>query len=119
MFSPAPKTKLAQRALGALHVARSFLMLEDDYDVDWEVDQDELTRVPHPHRAPLRGGCAQRRVGQVPARPQACLSPIGRSDIEHQRVCLRRTKALGISPCDSGASPIAGLAREHERPPGA
>jgi hypothetical protein len=55
----------------------------------------------------------------VPARPQACLSPIGRSDIEHQRVCLRRTESLGISPCDTGASLIAGSAREHQRPPSA
>lgn len=77
MFSPAHTSKLAQRALGALRVARSFLLLEDDYSVDWEVDQDERTRVSHPHRAPLRGGCAQRRAGQLPARPQACLSPVG------------------------------------------
>jgi hypothetical protein len=119
MFSRAPKTKLAQRALGALRVARSFLLLEDDYDVDWEVDQDELTRVPHPHRAALRGGCAQGRVGQVPARPQACLSPIGRTDIEHQRVCLRRTKSLGVSPCDTGASHTARLDREQQLPPSA
>jgi hypothetical protein len=78
MFPPPPKNKLAQRALGALRVARSFLLLEDDYEVDWEVGQDERTAVPHPHRAPLRGGCAQRRAGLVPARPQACLSPVGR-----------------------------------------
>jgi hypothetical protein len=76
MFPPTPKNKLAQRALGALRVARSFLLLEDDYEVDWEVGQDERTAVPHPHRAPLRGGCAQRRAGLVPARPQACLSPV-------------------------------------------
>jgi hypothetical protein len=78
MFSPAPTSKLAQRALGALRVARSFLLLEDDYDVDWEVDQDERTHVPHPHRAPLRGGSASRRAGQPPTRPQVCLSPLQR-----------------------------------------
>ncbi len=80
MFPPTPKNKLAQRALGALRVARSFLLLEDDYEVDWEVGQDERTAVPHPHRAPLRGGCAQRRAGLVPARPQACLSPVACKD---------------------------------------
>jgi hypothetical protein len=68
MFPSTPKNKLAQRALGALRVARSFLLLEDDYEVDWEVGQDERTAVPHPHRAPLRGGCAPRRAGLVPAR---------------------------------------------------
>jgi len=76
MFSPAPTSKLAQRALGALRVARSFLLLEGDNEVDWEVGQGEPTRVSHPHRAPLRGGCAQRRAGEVPPRPQVCLSPV-------------------------------------------
>src|ERR1700729_622061 len=56
MFSPAPTSKLAQRTLGALRVARSFLLLEDDYAVDWEVGQEERARVSHPHRAALRGG---------------------------------------------------------------
>jgi len=35
---PSLRTSLAQRALGALGLTRSFLLLEDDYDVDWEVD---------------------------------------------------------------------------------
>jgi len=78
MFPRHPTSKLAQRALGALRVAGSFLLLEDDCDVDWEVGQDEPARVPHPHRARLRGGCVQRRAGQLPARSQACLSPVGR-----------------------------------------
>jgi hypothetical protein len=117
MFSPAPKIKLAQRTLGALRVARSFLLLEDDYDVDWEVDQDERTRVPHPHRAALRGGCAPRRVGQVPARPQACLSPISHHGVEHQRVCLRRTESPWAAPCADGPEDVgAGLSPEHELP---
>ncbi|HEY4812078.1 MAG TPA: hypothetical protein VIH71_13575 [Solirubrobacteraceae bacterium] len=117
MFSPAPKTKLAQRTLGALRVARSFLMLEDDYDVDWEVDQDERTRVPHPHRAALRGGYAQRRVGQVPARPQACLCPMSRGDLRHQRVCLRRSEWPASAPCADGSeSGSSGLTHEHRLP---
>jgi hypothetical protein len=95
MFPPAPKTKLAQRALGALRVARSFLLLEDDYEVDWEVGQDERTRVSHPHRAPLRGGCAQRRVGLVPARPQACLSPLAFSGTVPNGARSRRAELSG------------------------
>ena len=41
MFPSAKNSKLAQRTLGALRLTRSFLLLEDDYDVDWEVDWDE------------------------------------------------------------------------------
>jgi hypothetical protein len=78
MFPGTPKSKLAQRALGAVRVARSFLLLEDDYEVDWEVGQDEPGHALHPHRAPLRRGCARRRPGQVPAPAQPCLSPVGR-----------------------------------------
>jgi hypothetical protein len=103
MFSPAPKTKLAQRTLGALRVARSFLLLEDDYDVDWEVDQDEPGRgeqraayieaaatghraqrrpgaTAHPHRTPLRHSAtarAARRAGQPTPRSQLCICPAG------------------------------------------
>jgi hypothetical protein len=88
MFPPAARSKLAQRALGAVRVARSFLLLEDAHEVDWEVGQDEPGHATHPHRAPLRGGCAQRRAGQVPARPQACLCPVGRPQWETDRVRL-------------------------------
>jgi hypothetical protein len=107
MFCSTPQTKLAQRALGALRVARSFLLLEDDYEVDWEVGQDERTRVSHPHRAPLRGGCAQRRAGHVPARPQACLSPLGRalhaSHESRERHAGRAARPAGAGDaCSSG-----------------
>jgi hypothetical protein len=78
MFPPSPPSKLAQRALGALRIARSFLLLEDDYDVDWEVDQDELRPVSHPHRAPLRRGSAWRRPGQLPAPTHMCVAPVDR-----------------------------------------
>jgi hypothetical protein len=77
MFSSAPKSKLAQRALGAVRVACSFLLLEDDYEVDWEVGQDEPRHASHPHRAPLRRGPVRRRPGQLPAPAQPCLSPVG------------------------------------------
>jgi hypothetical protein len=104
MFSPAPTSKLAQRALGALRVARSILLLEDDYAVDWEVGQDERARVSHPHRAALRGGCAERRAGQSPARPQACLSPVGSTAHKHPRTCLRRDVAPWSCACDAHAA---------------
>jgi hypothetical protein len=56
-------------------------LLEDDYDVDWEVDQEEPVEVDHPHRAPLRRGViaerlAHRRPGQLEVPAQVCLSPV-------------------------------------------
>jgi len=48
MFASVKHSSLAQRTLGALRLTRSFLLLEDDYDVDWEVDLDEpLTQTTH------------------------------------------------------------------------
>ncbi|HMD51706.1 MAG TPA: hypothetical protein VKG62_03255 [Solirubrobacteraceae bacterium] len=76
MFSPARTSTLAQRALGALRLSRSFLLLEDDYDVDWEVDPNEHPQAQHPHRVPLRGRARARRAGAPPARPHHCLSPV-------------------------------------------
>jgi hypothetical protein len=57
-------------------------LLEDDHDVDWEVGQDEPTGVDHPHRPALRGRAisdrlARRRPGQLAARQQVCVSPVG------------------------------------------
>jgi hypothetical protein len=85
MFASASTSKLAQRSLGALRLTRSFLLLEDDYDVDWEVDWDETETHIHPHRVPLRGPGrrlrrhGERRPGESPALPQHCLSPVGDS----------------------------------------
>jgi hypothetical protein len=77
MFPSSRTSTLARRALGALRLTRSFLTLEDDYDVDWEVDRDEpYGETPHPHRAPLRGGSVRRRPGQPATAPQLCLSPV-------------------------------------------
>ncbi|HEX3519717.1 MAG TPA: hypothetical protein VHT29_11870 [Solirubrobacteraceae bacterium] len=83
MFSSNRTSRLGQRALDALGLFRSFLLLEDDYDVDWEVDQEELTEVDHPHRAALRAGViaerlAHRRPGQLAPATQLCLSPVSR-----------------------------------------
>jgi hypothetical protein len=77
MFCQARTSTLAQRALGALDLARSFLLLEDDDGVDWEVDADEPGEAPHPHRVPLRGRAAARRPGAVVAAMQVCTSPVG------------------------------------------
>jgi hypothetical protein len=76
---PSSSSSLTQRALGALRLTRSFLLLEDDYSVDWEVDRDEPSGEAHPHRVPLRGGFVRRRPGEPVRRPQLCLSPIASS----------------------------------------
>jgi hypothetical protein len=103
MFPSKKSSKLAQRTLGALRLTRSFLLLEDDYDVDWEVDRDEPVRPMHPHRVPLRGPTGReravaRRVGQPAPREHVCLSPISRTThhrrtnaakMEHQRRATR------------------------------
>jgi hypothetical protein len=83
MFPSARTSTIAQRALGAARLARSFLLLEDDYDVDWEVDQDQRDDLEHPHRAQLRNRAiarrlARRRPGQVQPHVQLCLSPVRR-----------------------------------------
>lgn len=74
MFSSLPRSSLAQRAFGALDLARSFLLLEDDYEVDWEVDENEPTTPIHPHRTPLRRSLNRRPGGTVPV-SHICLSP--------------------------------------------
>jgi len=75
MFSSLRTSPLAQRTLGALDLARSFLMLEDDDPVDWEVGWNEHTAPVHPHRAPLRRRSTARRPG-TPAPPHhECISP--------------------------------------------
>jgi hypothetical protein len=103
MFPPSETSKLAQRALGALRIGRSFLLLEDDHDVDWEVGQDEYWPVAHPHRAPLRRGSVERRAGQVPARPQPCLSPVERASNGGHEARLRASdpgtdRRVGVHP---------------------
>jgi hypothetical protein len=92
MFSSTDTPPLARRLLGALEVIRSFLLLEDDYDVDWEVDQDEPieshtrgSRLSardvtghgnHPHRMALRSRLDVRRPGVPVPREQVCLCPV-------------------------------------------
>jgi hypothetical protein len=90
MFPRTSTPPLARRLLSALRLLRSFLLLEDDYDVDWEVDRDEpYSHQPsphktareelsddHPHRAALRSRLGSRRPGAPAPREQVCLCPL-------------------------------------------
>jgi hypothetical protein len=93
MFSPTDTPPFARRLLAALHLIRSFLLLEDDYDVDWEVDaQDEHIKPSrsgsrssgakgtdqgdHPHRVALQSPRHVRRAGALAPREQVCLCPL-------------------------------------------
>jgi hypothetical protein len=104
MFSSRRTSPVRQRALGALGLIRSFLLLEDDYEVDWEVGQDELDEVDHPHRAALRARMlldrptAHRRPGQLASRSHVCLSPVNRMARSYQRQPARREGQLDAAP---------------------
>jgi len=95
MFPYLPNSTFAQRALGALRLSRSFLLLEDDREVDWEVDQDGRAQASHPHRTALRGRSGRRRPGQPPCQPQVCLYPVGG---ESRVTPTRRVYAARTSP---------------------
>jgi len=95
MFPSSPTSTLAQRVLGALRLSRSFLLLEDDREVDWEVDQDGRAQASHPHRTALRGRSGRRRPGQPPCQPQVCLYPVGG---ESRVTPTRRVYAARRSP---------------------
>jgi hypothetical protein len=97
MFSSVSTSTLGQRALGALRHTRSFLLLEDDYDVDWEVDLDEWPAANHPHRAPLRGRAISRRHGQPMAREQVCLCPVSKPLPSRNAARLRIFPRYGAS----------------------
>ena len=106
MFSRGTST-LTQRALAAAGLIRSFLLLEDDRSVDWEVDRQEVAGDVQAARAPLHEHQtrAPPRAGRVaPASPaqaarrvsQPCLSPIGPA--ERHELVAPRTRAAGSSP---------------------
>jgi hypothetical protein len=76
MFPPRRPSPLAQRALAALRLLRSFALLEDDDRVDWGLDRDEPRPLEHPHRTPLRGRATSRRPGRPAPTDHACLSPV-------------------------------------------
>ncbi len=61
-----------------LSAARTLLIVENDNDVDWEVDQ-ETAAVQHPHRERLQAAWQapeRRRGGSLPRPTQVCLSPV-------------------------------------------
>ena len=61
-----------------LAAAQALLIVENDTDVDWEVDQDALATT-HPHRERLQAAWRaqhRRRPGAMPAPAQICLSPV-------------------------------------------
>jgi len=94
---PSANSSLARRALDALRLTRSFLTLEDDYAVDWEVDRDEPSReAPHPHRVPLRGGFVRRRRGEPAPSPQVCLTPVGELPASPPRKHCRHQTTLDL-----------------------
>ena len=74
-----------------LAVVRSFLLLEDDCEIDWEVADEpiepswrgsrsstgiEVDHAGHPHREALRSRLGDRRPGAGRPREQVCLCPL-------------------------------------------
>ena len=106
MFPPSQNPTLARRVLGAVRLTRSFLLLEDDYDVDWEVDRDEPAEALHPHRVPLRRRARTRRPGRPPAPVHACLCPVNRVPARPQahRLASARENASTAAHAPRGAS---------------
>jgi hypothetical protein len=127
MFCSSHTSRFSQRLLEVLSLVRSFLLLEDDYEVDWEVDRDELI-VPmgrslgrdrdgsaedshgsdvenHPHRVALRCRLNERRPGAGVPRGQMCLCPVGgraragvsRSSSPSERSCAALPRGAGSS----------------------
>ncbi len=107
MFCSADTQPFARRLVGGLCLIRSFLLLEDDYVRNWEVDQDEPVESPvsiprweqqardeHPHRMALRGGLGTRRPGAAAPREQVCVCPVGgraRAGVSHGSFPLERS----------------------------
>ena len=106
MFPLRTPSPLTRRARNVLSLARSFLLLEDDYVRDWEVADElgqdrskidgisdrparERAAVRHPHRTTLRGRSARARAGEPVRTPQVCLCPV-----EHPSpATMRRTSS--------------------------
>jgi hypothetical protein len=92
---------LAQQALAAFRLTRSFLLLEDDDCVDWEVDWSESAGA-RPERAPLRERISRRqrprqRQGQPTPVRQICVFTAGPA-MTNQRRQARREVRDRISP---------------------
>jgi hypothetical protein len=122
MFCSSSKPQVPRRLIRTLRLVRSFLLLEDDYDVDWEVDQEEHTERPgvvtgnrdgclddhegaHPHRMALRSRLSARRPGVVAGAEQVCLCPVGgqaragvsRGSLSPKRSCADVPRGAGSS----------------------
>jgi hypothetical protein len=96
MFPSWRTSPLAQRALGALDLARSFLLLEDDYAVDWEVDRNEPDAPVHPHRVPLSRRSHARRAGGNIEVHHVCLSPIFKGERSGRRSAAAAHEAVSL-----------------------
>jgi hypothetical protein len=99
MFPSTRTSTFAQRALGALRLTRSFLLLEDDYDVDWEVDPNGHLQAPHPHRVPLRGRSSARREGAPERVAHVCLTPVGQLSATRPLPTVRRGSQRSARTC--------------------
>ena len=112
MFCSSSAPPLSQRLLGALRLARSLLLLEDDYEVDWEVVQDELaddgrdsTDGSHPHRMALESRLSARRPGTVVSHEQVCLCPVGgRARAGVSRGSFSPERSCAVLPRGAGSS---------------
>lgn len=112
MFGSIINPNLAGRSRALLATARTLLLIEDDHDVDWEVDQETAAADPHPHRerlgAPWRPR-HRRRPGQIPGREQVCLCPLPSRDGHRQAApSMTRVAAAGSAERQRAASCAAG-----------
>jgi hypothetical protein len=112
MFPSPNASPTSRRLTNALRLARAFLLLEDEYEVDWELDrvdwevdrqepcatcsrrksedrpawEEPAVRREHPHRVAARVQPRPRRPG-VPTPPDhLCLSPVTRRGLNHRNV---------------------------------
>jgi hypothetical protein len=118
MFPHTRKRTLAQRTVGALRLVRAFLLLEDDYEVDWEVDENDASRSTHLHRVSLPGrvGGARptaRRPGQPSPAQHVCVSPVSPAapSRAHSRIHAERHKRSASA--SRAASDTPPPARDH------
>lgn len=119
VFRSLAASTLVQRARTALSLTRSFLLLEDDDPVDWEVGRVEPRIDGEPtwaraHRRQLRERRAAvpglvRRAGQPAPRPQVCLCPIVNGTGASRR--FAPTGATVCAPDQRGSRTTTGSSR--------
>ena len=127
MFPSVRTSALAQRALDALWRTRSFLLLEDDHEVDWEVDENEPFTCAAMRRTPLRGVAARASGGRRPGRPapapQVCTAALEarvgdsppRSRSRPGRTTTGRPQAARIEKPAASYSPRPSRTKYHRR----